>query len=63
MEQMDYNLPYCWFVGLGIDEPVCDASSFSKNRERLLEHSVCAKVFDRVRRLAEREKLLSAEHF
>jgi transposase len=63
MEQMDYNLLYRWFVGLSLDEPVWDASSFSKNRERLLEHAVCAKFFDRVRRLAEREKLLSAEHF
>ena len=63
MEQMDYNLLYRWFVGLRMDEPVWDASSFSKNRERLVEHAVCAKFFDRVRQLAEAEKLLSEEHF
>jgi transposase len=63
MEQMDYNLLYRWFVGLRMDEPVWDASSFSKNRDRLLEHAVCAKFFERVRGMAERQKLLSAEHF
>jgi len=63
MEQMDYNLLYRWFVGLTMDDPVWDASSFSKNRERLLEHAVCAKFFARVRTLAERQNLLSAEHF
>jgi transposase len=63
MEQMDYNLLYRWFVGLTMDDPVWDASSFSKNRERLLEHAVCAKFFARVRILAERQNLLSAEHF
>jgi transposase len=63
MEQMDYNLLYRWFVGLRMDEPVWDASSFSKNRQRLLEHAVCAKFFERVRQLAEAEKLLSEEHF
>jgi len=63
MEQMDYNLLYRWFVGLAMDEPVWDASTFSKNRERLLEHAVCAKFFDRVRGLAEQQKLLSVEHF
>ena len=63
MEQMDYNLLYRWFVGLAMDEPVWDASSFSKNRERLLEHGVCGKFFERVRGLAEQHQLLSAEHF
>src|SRR5258708_13637383 len=36
MEQLDYNLLFRWFVGLEMDDPVWDASSFSKNRERLL---------------------------
>jgi len=36
MEQMDYNLLFRWFVGLSVDEPVWDPSSFSKNRDRLL---------------------------
>jgi transposase len=36
MEQLDYNLLFRWFVGLSMDDPVWDASTFSKNRERLL---------------------------
>jgi transposase len=36
MEQLDYNLLFRWFVGLDMDDPVWDASTFSKNRERLL---------------------------
>ena len=37
MEQLDDNLMYRWFVGLGIDDPVWDHSTYSKNRDRLLE--------------------------
>jgi transposase len=37
MEQLDYNLLFRWFVGLSVDEPVWDATVFSKNRDRLLE--------------------------
>ena len=37
MEQIDYNLLFRWFVGLGIDDPVWDHSTFSKNRDRLLD--------------------------
>ena len=37
MEQLDYNLLYRWFVGLGVDEPVWVATVFTKNRDRLLE--------------------------
>jgi hypothetical protein len=63
MEQMDYNLLYRWFVGLRMDEPVWDASSFSKNRERLLQHEISVKFFQRVLGLAKQANLLSAEHF
>ena len=42
MEQIDYNLLFRWFVGLGVDDPVWDASTFSKNRDRLLDGSVAA---------------------
>jgi transposase len=35
MERLDFDLSFRWFVGLGIDDPVWDASTFSKNRERL----------------------------
>src|SRR5262245_23803659 len=37
MEQLDYNLLYRWFVGLGVDEPVWVPTVFTKNRDRLLE--------------------------
>src|SRR5260370_19410145 len=37
MEQLDYNLLFRWFVGLSMDDPVWDATGFSKNRDRLLE--------------------------
>jgi transposase len=40
IEQMEYNLLFRWFVGLGMNEPVWDATSFSKNRERLLSGDV-----------------------
>ena len=36
MEQLDYNLLFRWFVGLNMDDPVWDATVFTKNRERLL---------------------------
>jgi len=42
MEQLDYNLLYRWFVGLGVDDAVWDHSVFSKNRDRLLEADVAA---------------------
>ena len=39
-EQMDYNLLFRWFVGLELDDRIWDASTFSKNRDRLLEADV-----------------------
>ena len=43
MEQLDYNLLFRWFVGLGIDDPVWDHSTYSKNRDRLLEADIAKK--------------------
>ncbi len=63
MEQLDYNLLFRWFVGLGIDEPVWDATSFTKNRERLLEQEISRRFFDEVLKKAREAKLLSDEHF
>ena len=40
MEQLDYNLLFRWFVGLNIDDPVWDATVFTKNRERLIEGEI-----------------------
>jgi transposase len=63
MEQLDYNLLFRWFVGLNMDEPVWDPTVFTKNRERLLEGDIAQAFFDRVRKLAEAQGLLSDEHF
>ena len=43
MEEMDYNLLFRWFVGLNADEEVWDATTFTKNRDRLLEVEVAKK--------------------
>ena len=63
MEQMDYNLLFRWFVGLSVDEPVWDASSFSKNRDRLLARDVAAAFMAAVLNTEEVKGLLSDEHF
>lgn len=63
MEQLHYNLLYRWFVGLAIDDAVWDHSVFSKNRDRLNGESVAAEFLAEVVRLAEREGLMSDEHF
>ena len=63
MEQLDYNLLFRWFVGLNADDPVWSATTFSKNRERLIEHAIADKFFERVLILAREAKLLSDEHF
>ena len=63
MEQMDYNLMFRWFVGLGIDDPVWVPTVFTKNRDRLLSTEISRKVMAAI--LAHREvaPLLSDEHF
>ena len=45
LEQLDYNLLFRWFVGLNMDDPVWDATVFSKNRERLLKGDSGASLF------------------
>jgi len=62
-EQLDYNLLFRWFVGLSVDEVVWDHSSFTKNRDRLIEAGVARKLLRRVGARAKREGLLSSEHF
>ncbi len=43
VERIDFDLLFRWFVGLGVDDPVWDASTFSKNRDRLLAGEVAAR--------------------
>jgi transposase len=63
MEQMEYNLMFRWFVGLGIDDPVWVPTVFTKNRDRLMTTEMSRKVMAAI--LAHREvaPLLSDEHF
>lgn len=63
MEQLDYNLLFRWFVGLGIDDAVWSPTTFTKNRERLLDGDIAAAFFDAILIHADRERLLSNEHF
>jgi transposase len=63
MDQLNYNLLFRWFVGLNMDEPVWDATVFSKNRQRLLEGDVAQAFFAIVVEQAREQGLLSSEHF
>jgi transposase len=63
MEQLDFNLLFRWFVGLGIDDPVWDATVFTKNRNRLLDAEVAAKFLAAVLAHREIKPLLSSDHF
>ena len=49
-EQLRYNLLFRWFVGLALDDPIWDHSTFSKNRDRLLAHRVVEGFFTEVLR-------------
>jgi transposase len=63
MEQLNYNLLFRWFVGLNMDDPVWDATTFSKNRDRLLEGDVALAFFQAVLEQMQHKRLLSDEHF
>jgi len=56
-------LLFRWFVGLGIDDAVWDASTFSKNRDRLLGGSVAAAFLSAVLAIPRVMRLLSNDHF
>ena len=63
MEQLDYNLLFRWFVGLNMDDPVWSPTTFSKNRERLIDAAIADRFFERVLVLAREAGFLSNEHF
>jgi hypothetical protein len=63
MEEIDYSVLFRWFVGMNMDEPVWDATVFTKNRDRLLEQEVAKVFFGQVWKQAEQAKLTSDEHF
>ena len=63
MEELNYNLLFRWFVGLKMDDPVWHATTFTKNRDRLLSGDVAGSFFDAVQHQARAAGLLSDEHF
>ncbi|WP_419633427.1 IS5 family transposase, partial [Thiolapillus sp.] len=63
MEQLDYNLLFRWFVGFSIEDPVWHHSTFTKNRDRLLEGDIARQFFAQVLAQADQAHLLSKEHF
>ncbi len=63
VQHIDVNLLYRWFVGLTLDDEIWDHSTFSANRDRLLNERISWLFFERVVRLAEWKELLSDEHF
>jgi transposase len=63
MEEIDYSVLYRWFVGLSMDDPIWSPTTFSKNRDRLLESDIASAFFDAVRGQAREAGLLSDEHF
>jgi transposase len=63
VERLEFDLLFRWFVGLGIDEAAFDASTFSKNRDRLLTSAIAQQFLAALLALPQVKKLLSAEHF
>src|SRR5258708_26722462 len=63
MERLEFDLLFRWFVGLGMDDPVWDHSTFSKNRDRLLDGEIAAKFLSAVLAQPRIKRLLSSDHF
>jgi transposase len=63
MERLEFDLLFRWFVGLGIDDPAWDHSTFSKNRDRLLDGEIAAKFLAAVLAQPRVKRLLSSDHF
>ena len=63
MERMEFDLLFRWFVGLGVDDAPWDHSSFSTNRDRLLEGDIAAKLLVTILAQPKVKRLLSSDHF
>src|SRR5580658_10557158 len=63
MERLEFDLLFRWFVGIGVDDPAWDHSTFSKNRDRLLDGEIAAKFLTAVLAQPRIKRLLSSEHF
>jgi len=62
VERIAFDLLFRWFVGLGVDDPVWDATTFTKNRDRLLERDIAHRFLAAVLVQAQVKALLSGEH-
>jgi transposase len=62
IERIEFDLLFRWFVGIGMDDPVWDHSSFSKNCDRVLEREIAAKFLAAVLSQPRVRRLLSSEH-
>jgi transposase len=62
-ERLDYDLLFRFFLDMNLDDPTWDASVFTKNRDRLVQHEVARQFFEEVVRQAKKAELMSAEHF
>lgn len=62
-ERLNYDLLFKWFLDLPIEAPAFDATTFTKNRERLLSHEIADRFFAAVVRLAKLRRYVSSEHF
>ena len=63
MERLEYDLLFRWFVGLGVDDPAWDPTTFGKNRDRLLAGDVARKFLAAIVAHPKVKRLLSTEHF
>jgi transposase len=62
-EQLGYNLLFRWFLDMELEENSFDATVFSKNRQRLMDHDVGRLFFDAVMNQARQANLISEDHF
>jgi Transposase domain (DUF772) len=63
MDRLEFDLLFRWFVGLGVDDAAWDHSTFSKNRARLLEGDIAAKLLGAVISQPRVKRLLTTDHF
>ena len=63
MERLEFDLLFRWFVGIGVEEPAWDHSTFSKNRDRLLDGVVAARFLSTLMAQPKVKRLLSTDHF
>ena len=63
IEEIDYSILFRWFIGLSLDEPIWSPTTFSKNRDRLLQADVASAFFEAVVHQAREAGLMSDEHF